>query len=242
MKKLFLLFFCSLFIVSLFAQENPETPKKKTPINLSGRANDHILVQIGYTGWNGIPDSINQGGFSKSINVYFMFDFPFKTSPKLSIGVGAGISTDQVKFSKTYIGIKEKTTTLQFIDQSDTSHFKRTKLGTAYVEAPIELRFTADPLNSDKSLKFALGVKIGTLLNAHTRYKDLEDENGTLINSYTMKESSKKFFNSTRLSAQARIGWGHFSLYGSYQVTALFKDGVAPVIRPYSIGLTLSGL
>ena len=242
MKKIFLLFFCSLLIVSLFAQENPDTKKKKKPINLSGRANDHLLVQLGYTGWNGIPDSINQGGLSKSINVYFMFDFPFKTSPKLSIGIGAGISTDQIKFSKTYVGIKEKTTTLQFIDQSDTTHFKRTKLGTAYLEAPIELRFTADPLNSDRSFKFALGVKIGTLLSAHTRNKDLEDENGTSINQYVMKESSKRFFNTTRLSAQARIGWGHFSLYGTYQLSALFKDGVAPVIRPYSIGLTLSGL
>jgi len=242
MKKIFLLFFCSLLIVSLFAQENPDTKKKKKPINLSGRANDHLLVQLGYTGWNGIPDSINQGGLSKSINVYFMFDFPFKTSPKLSIGIGAGISTDQIKFSKTYVGIKEKTTTLQFIDQSDTTHFKRTKLGTAYLEAPIELRFTADPLNSDRSFKFALGVKIGTLLSAHTRNKDLEDENGTSINQYVMKESSKRFFNTTRLSAQARIGWGHFSIYGSYQLSALFKDGVAAVIRPYSIGLTLSGL
>jgi hypothetical protein len=242
MKKIFLLFFCSFLIVSLFAQENPESSKKKKQINLSGRANDHLMVQLGYTGWNGIPDSINQGGFSKSINVYFMFDFPFKTSPKLSIGIGAGISTDQIKFSKTYVGIKEKTTTLPFIDQSDTTHFKRTKLGTAYLEAPIELRFTADPLNSDKSFKFALGVKIGTLLGAHTRNKDLEDANGTSINQYVMKESSKRFFNTTRLSATARIGWGHFSIYGSYQLSALFKDGVAAVIKPYSIGLTLSGL
>lgn len=242
MKKIFLVAASCLVINSLFAQDKPETQKKKQQINLSGRANDHLLVQLGYTGWNGIPDSINQGGLSKSINVYFMFDFPFKTSPKLSIGVGAGISTDQMKFSKTYIGIKDPTTTLRFTDQSDTNHFKRTKLGTAYLEAPIELRFTSDPLNSDKSFKFALGVKVGTMLNAHTRYKDLENENGNLISSYTLKESSKRFFNTTRLSAQARVGWGHFSIYGSYQISALFKDGVAPVIRPYSIGLTLSGL
>jgi hypothetical protein len=171
-----------------------------------------------------------------------MFDFPFKTSPKLSIAVGAGIASDQIKFSKTYVGIKDATTTLLFTDQSDTTHFKRTKLVTAYLEAPIEFRYTADPMNSDKSFKFALGVKVGTMLSAHTRNKDLESENGSSINQYVMKEASKRFFNTTRLSAQARIGWGHFSLYGSYQISALFKDGVAAVIRPYSIGLTLSGL
>src|SRR6185295_347806 len=106
MKKIFLLFFCSLLINSLYAQENPENPKKKKPINLAGRANDHVLLQIGYAGWSGIPDSITTKGLSKSINVYFMFDFPFKTSPKLSIGFGAGVASDQIKFSKTYVGIK----------------------------------------------------------------------------------------------------------------------------------------
>jgi hypothetical protein len=242
MKKIVLLSAACLVLSSLFAQENPEIQKKKKSINLSGRANDHLLLQLGYAGWNGIPDSINNSGLSKTVNVYFMFDFPFKTSPKLSVAVGAGVASDQIKFSKTYIGIKDATTTLRFTDQSDTTHFKRSKLVTAYLEAPIELRFTADPLNSDKSFKFALGVKVGTMLSAHTRYKDLQNANGNTINQYTTKEASKRFFNSTRLSAQARIGWGHFSVYGSYQISALFKDGVASVIHPYSIGLTLSGL
>jgi|SRR6185503_10970428 len=238
MKKTLLLFIACLGLISLYAQ----APKNKKPINLSGRANDHVLLQIGYAGWSGIPDSIKTKGLSKSINVYFMFDFPFKTSPKLSIGLGAGVASDQIKFSKTYVGIKDQTTTLHFTDQSDTTHFKRTKLVTAYLEAPIELRYTADPMNSGTSIKFAIGVKVGTMLSAHTRNKDLENEGGNVLNQYTMKEASKKFFNSTRLSATARLGWGHFSVYGSYQISALFKDGVAAVIHPYSIGLTLSGL
>ena len=242
MKKFVLLSTACLVLSSLFAQENPETQKKKKPINLSGRANDHFLFQVGYTGWAGIPDSIKTSGLSKSLNAYFMFDFPFKTSPKFSIGFGAGIASDQIKFSKTYVGIKDATTTLRFINQTDTTHFKRNKLVTAYLEAPVEFRFTADPLNSDKSFKFALGVKVGTMLSAHTRYKDLQSKTGGTLNQYVLKEASKRFFNTTRLSAQARIGWGHFSLYGSYQVSALFKDGVAAVVRPYSIGLTLSGL
>ncbi|MFI5132367.1 MAG: hypothetical protein ACHQFX_20360, partial [Chitinophagales bacterium] len=62
------------------------------------------------------------------------------------------------------------------------------------------------------------------------------------INDYVMKEASKRFFNTARISAIARIGWGHFSAFGSYQINALFKDGVAAEIKPYSIGLTLSGL
>lgn len=241
MKKISLFVFSCLLINSLLAQDST-FKKKKEPISLAGRANDHFLVQFGLAGWAGKPDSIATGGFSKSFNVYFMFDFPFKTNPKLSMAFGPGISSDHILFDKTYVGIKDPTQTLRFTDQSDTNHFKKTKLNTTYLEAPIEFRYTANPLNSDKSFKFAIGVKVGTMINAHTRNKDLENKSGNSLNSYTMKETSKRFFNTTRLVGTARVGLGHFSLYGSYQVTTLFKEGVAADIRPFSIGLTISGL
>jgi hypothetical protein len=241
MKKIALFVFSCILVNSLLAQDST-FKKKKEPISLAGRANDHFLVQFGLAGWAGKPDSIATGGFSKSFNVYFMFDFPFKTNPKLSMAFGPGISSDHILFDKTYVGIKDPTQTLRFTDQSDTNHFKKTKLNTTYLEAPIEFRYTANPLNSDKSFKFAIGVKVGTMINAHTRNKDLENKSGNTLNSYTLKETSKKFFNTTRLVGTARVGLGHFSLYGSYQVTTLFKEGVAADIRPFSVGLTISGL
>lgn len=247
MKKIALFAISCFLINSLVAQDSTISTlkKKKEPINLAGRANDHFMIQLGYAGWAGKPDSINTGGFSKSFNVYFMFDFPFKTNPKLSMAFGPGISSDHIQFKKTYVdiaSIKGNTQTLQFIDQSDTNHFKKTKLNTTYLEAPIEFRYTANPLNSDKSFKFAIGAKVGTLIKAHTRNKEFENKSGNTLNSYTMKESSKRFFNTTRLVGTARVGLGHFTLYGSYQITTLFKEGVAAEIRPFSIGLTISGL
>lgn len=242
MKKIVLFGVSCLLITSLFAQDTSFAPKKKPQINLAGRANDHFLIQLGYAGWAGIPDTINTGGFSKSFNVYLMFDFPFKTNPKLSMAFGPGIASDHIKFKKTYVGIKETTSLLQFTDQADTNHFKKTTLATAYLEAPIEFRYTANPMKSDMSFKFAIGVKVGYLINAHTRNKTLESNTGALINEYLMKESSKRYFNTTRFSGTARVGWGHFSLFGSYQFNTLFKEGVAAEIRPFSIGLTISGL
>ena len=196
MKKIALFVICSGIINSLLAQDSTLI-KKKEPKNLSGRANDHFLFQIGYAGWAGIPDSINTGGFSKSFNVYFMFDFPFKTNPKLSMALGAGIGSDHIQFKKTYVGIKDPTEKLRFTNQSDTNHFKKTKLNTTtYAEAPVEFRYTANPLNSDKSFKFAIGAKVGLLLDAHTRNKGFENKAGNSINDYTMKEkrTNKSFW------------------------------------------------
>jgi hypothetical protein len=106
----------------------------------------------------------------------------------------------------------------------------------------VELRFSSNPGDDRRSVKVALGVKVGTLLSAHVKGKDLENKTGQTVNEFKMKEYSKQFFNKNRLSAIGRVGFGHFSLFGSYQITSLFNEGQGPKIHPTSIGLTLSGL
>jgi Outer membrane protein beta-barrel domain len=241
MKKILLFIGCVFFASVVMAQDTTATPQKKDKSSLANRSNDHFVVQLGYLGWNGIPDTINKKGISKTFNVYFMFDFPFKTNPHLSMAFGPGIATDHMLFTKTHLGIKDNTTAIYFTDQSDTNNFKKTKLATAFLEAPIEFRYTADPYTG-KGLKLAFGVKVGTLLNAHTRSTKFQTKAETSLNDYTLKESSKRFFNKTRLSGMVRVGYGHFSLFGSYSFTPLFKDGLGPVVKPFSIGITLSGL
>ena len=244
MKKLVLFLAGSLLISSaVLAQDTLQVlPKKKPTINLANRANDHFMIQLGYAGLAGRPDTIVTGGISKVLNFYFMFDFPFKTNPKLSMAFGPGISSDQIGLNKTYVGLKDNTTQLAFTNQSDTNHFKRVKLAMTYAELPVEFRYTSDPMNAGKSFKAAIGLRVGTMLQAHTKNKTYQNASGNTLNDYTMKEASKKFFNTTRLSAIARVGWGHFTIFGSYQITTLFKEGVAAEMRPFSVGLNLSGL
>jgi len=241
MKKIIFLTILSLVATSIFAQDSTGSHKKK-PINLSGRANDHFLLQLGATNWAGRPDTIHTKGLSRSFNIYIMFDFPFKSNPHISVGIGAGIGTDNIYFNKTYVGIKDATATLQFHDLSDTTHFKKYKLSTATLEAPVELRFSSHPETPNKSFKVALGIKAGLLVNAHTKGRTWQSSTGSTLIAYTEKQTSKRFFNSNRFVATARIGYGVFGVFGSYQLNPVFKEGLAPNVRPYTIGLTLSGL
>lgn len=240
MKKTLLLSSFIFLGIVLFAQDEPKPVPEK--VNLKGRANDHFLLQIGSTNWAGRPDTIKTKGLSRSFNAYFMFDFPFKSNPHLSVGIGAGVGTDNIYFDKTYVGIKDVTEKLQFKDQSDTNHFKKNKLTTALLEAPLELRFSSKPATPNKSVKVALGIKAGILLNAHIKQKTFQNASGSTLIAYTDKQSSKHFFNSNRFVGTARIGYGVFSLFGTYQINTLFKEGLGPDVRPYTIGLTLSGL
>ncbi|MDE3248896.1 MAG: outer membrane beta-barrel protein [Bacteroidota bacterium] len=233
-----------LLAASASAQTDSTKSKKKdwSKLSLNNRANDHFMLQLGYAGWTPLPDSIKTKGFSRSINAYFMMDLPFKTDQRFSVGIGLGISSDHIKFNKVEPNVIAQSSTLPFTNRSDTTHFKKFKLVTAYIEAPVELRFVLDPEHSDNSWKFAAGVKLGLMVNAHTRGKTLVNSSGQTINNYVQKETSRSFFNGTRIMGTARVGYGHVSLFGQYALTALIRDSRGPVVHPYSIGITFSGL
>ncbi len=241
MKKIYFLLFLSFSLLTgLVAQENgANTGKKK--IDSSTRPNVHLVIQFGHTTWTGVPDTIAMGKFSKSFNVYFMFDFPFKSNPKMSLGAGVGVGSDHIRFSKVNVGIKEIGSTLRFTNVRDTNHYKKTKLATSYAEVPLELRYSANP-ETGKGLKFGLGVRVGALINAHTRNVDWQNRNGNLINEFSVKESSTRYFNKTRFVGTFRVGYGNFSIFSSYQLNPTLRDGVGPTARPFTLGLMLSGL
>jgi len=244
MKKILIALLLCLTAGWVQAQNDSLPKKTQNKIDLSNRANDHFMVQYGADSWGSVPDSINTGGFSRHFNMYFMLDKPFKTNPHLSLGFGLGIGSSNIFFEKTYIDLKSSAPKLPFRDVSAENHFDKYKLTTVFAELPVELRFVGNPLTPDRDFKAAIGAKVGTLLNAHTKGKNLVDKNGTTVygSKYIMKESSKNYINSTRLAVTGRVGYGNLSIDASYQVTNFLKEGVGPQIHPYSVGLTLSGL
>lgn len=263
MKKYLLSVFCIILFQCVQSQTKPATtaadsanitPVQPTPlgsstkkpwkkIDLSNRSNDHLMLQFGLDNWAGTSDSTKPSDFSRFFNAYIMLDKPFKTNPKMSVGLGIGVGSSNIFFNKRYVDVKSGTTALPFKRVDSLNHFKKFKLTTIFLEAPIELRYSSNPENNNSSFKLAIGVKVGTLLTAYTKGKTLQDKSGTTLNPYIEKESSKRYFNSTRLAVTGRIGYGIISFYGAYQITSILKDAAGPTeIRPYSIGLCISGL
>lgn len=238
MKKIVFVVLASLFVTSLSAQT------KKKAGGFMSQTGDHFMLQLTSDHWIGTPDSIksHKKGFARGANVYVMLDQRFKGDPRFSVAFGLGVGTSNMYFEKLSIDVKSKTNKLPFNNLDSLDHFKKYKLTTAFLEVPIELRFTADPVSDTKTIKAALGFKVGTIINAHTKGKTLLDKDGKTLNNYTAKETSKSFFNSTRIAATARVGYGNFSVVASYQLNNIFKDGVAADIKLFQIGLCISGL
>ncbi len=238
MKKLLFLFSIVSFGLPVWAQ------KKKDISNISHRAADHFVIQLATDHWLNMPDSIKsgKGGFSRGANIYFMFDKQFKGARKLSVAAGLGISTSNIYFKKMAVDITSTEATLPFVDLNGKDHFKKYKLSTSYLEVPIELRFMDKPEQPNKAIKVALGIKVGTMLKAQTKGKQLRDADGAIIKDYIEKQSSKSFFNTTRFSGTARLNYGIYGVFASYSFTSLFKDGVAAEIHPLQVGISISGL
>jgi len=223
-----------------FGQDS--TIRKILPAKKEASSNDHFFIQLGGLSWVGKPDSIKTKGLSRSLNIYMLINFPFKTNPHWSVALGPGIASDNMYFDKMTVGIKDNTPSVRFNNVADTSRFKRYKLSVNFLEVPVELRYRLNPNDDKKSVKIAVGAKVGTLLNAHVKGKTLQNKSNQTLNNYTLKESSKQFFSKQRLSVMGRIGYGPLSLFASYSVTPVFKEGVGPAVKPLTIGLTLSGL
>lgn len=222
----------------------PKVKKDYSKIDVSNRTADHFMLQFGSDTWTNRPDSVRTKGFSRHFNLYFMLDKPFKNDPRYSVGFGAGIGSSNMFFDKTYVNLKGTGSTLAFTNQDGADHYNKFKLTTIFLELPVELRYFSNPENANKSWKFAVGAKVGTLLKAYTKGKDWQNKDGRSYfgSSYISKEYSKKFINSTKVAVSGRVGYGIFSLHGDFQITPIIKDGYGPSMNAYSIGLCVSGL
>lgn len=249
MKKFLSVILAISVSLFLYSQDKTATKKKKkdwSQVKLTNRANDHFMLQYGWLNWASIPDSIDNRGFSNTFNAYFMIDMPFKTDPRFSIAFGPGIGVDNMFFRETNITTTNHLKPLEFQNVSDTNHFNKYKLVNAFAELPLELRFVLNPENTNKSLKVAIGAKVGVQISSHTKGKEWEDKNGNVVtgfdDKYVQKNKDKYFFNGNRLQGTFRVGYGFISVFSTYQFGSLIKEGLGPQVKPWSVGLTLSGL
>jgi Outer membrane protein beta-barrel domain len=207
------------------------------------KAADHFMIELGYDNWANTPDSIHIQGFNRSFNFYFMYNFPFKSDVRWSVAAGIGIGSSNIFFHDQEVLVAAvQVSTLGFPDETGTNHFKKYKLVFTYLEVPIELRFAVDPTDMDHSWKIAVGTKVGLMLSAYTKGKDLISGSGQTMGNYIEKESSKQFFNTPKFEPTLRVSKGVIGVFGQIQINSPIKANAGPAVFPFSAGIVLSGL
>ena len=220
----------------MFAQDVDKSSTNSTP-EIKKPARDFVIVKFGYNNWLNKPDSVSLKGFGYTFSAAVCYDFPIAKS-NFSFAAGLGINSNIVYTNSQILKLADTgvySSQVRFLP--DTAGYKRFKFVTTYLYAPFELRYFGNKLNRNRGFKAAIGMEVGTLLGAHT--KGVRSVNGVTVKD---KEDTKNFVTSWNFAATARIGWGHFSIFGSYNLTNVFKVDNGPAVTPYSMGIALTGL
>lgn len=217
-----------------YAQDVVKDGPKQEKSKLSKPSRDFLMLQFAYSGWLNAPDTVKSKGFGRAFNAYICYDFPIKNS-NFSFAAGIGVGVDNIFLDNQEIVLTDNDTNQQARFIAESKNYKRYKVTTAYLEAPFELRFFSNKVNRNSGFKAAIGMRVGTLMGAHTKAK----EDGTKI---IFKTNSKRYVETWRFAGTARIGYGNVTLLGTYNFTNLYKDLLGPPITPYSIGICITGL
>lgn|GEM_PF-152371 len=225
------------------ARKAADKRKKFANLDLSHRGADHFMFQFGGMGLSGDAGDYATKGFSREFNFSFMLDKAFKSNPHYSLGFGIGYSSSNLFFNGKYLDVKATSTELPVSENitGTTNSFNKFKVVLNYFEVPLELRYSANMENPNKGFRLALGLKGGLMLNAHSKGKNEMDSDGSTVygKGYIEKQYSKRYFKNTRVSGTIRVGYGLFSVFGTYQLTQLLNTGAGPALHPYSVGLAL---
>jgi hypothetical protein len=219
MKKLLLIF---IFILPLltFSQEKSkiigETTIKRVSVGVS-------FYQDFWMNW---PKGMNVRAINQGAGAFATYNVPFGKSP-VSFAIGAGIGCHNLYSNTTIENIRADTTI--FTPIPDSISYKKSKLGLTYLDFPLELR-----LKTKSKFNMAVGIKLGYLLDAKTKYK------GDNLNGDQIIQKNKKVANvdKFRFGPTIRVGYDWFQVYGYFSVTKIFDKGFGPDLYPISVGIT----
>ena len=227
---------------SLLLAQDEKMNSNAAPPPIVKPSRDFLMLQLNYVNWVQKPDSVHTKPFGYGFNGFICYDFPIKRS-KFSFATGLGINVSVVYLDLQRIANTDTSNPWQQVARfvpdpaGDSESFKRYKFVTTYLSAPFELRYFSNKLNRNKGFKAAIGMQIGTLLGA--------DAKGiTSIGATKIKEKidTKRYVSPWNFAATARVGWGNFSIFMSYNLTNVFKENEGPPITPASVGFCLTGL
>lgn len=242
-----------------FGQESDRGKRPDVPGN--------IAIDLGFNRLMENPNDLEYGFWgSRTVNVYYQYHIRIGQS-KFSFHPGIGLGMERFKlhgFKDYYPSdtvqrgvptlIYDGTGNTVFAEAlhvvydddslaqpnwSGTYETKKSMLTMNYLDIPVEFRYSLKPDDPARSVKFAVGGRVGYLIGAHTKLKYKENSD-----TKTLKNAQRFNLSPIRYSAYAKIYIGNFSFFGYYNFNPLFENGKGPQqtkTNSYTVGISLSG-
>ncbi len=167
---------------------------------------------------------------SSNVNLWFVQQRVNLVKKYVSLQYGVGFEMFNFRFEKNISFRDDVVGKMKY----DNVQFSKNKLFVKYLTVPVKLNFNLSP-GARKPLHASIGMSAGYLLKA--RNKQISTERG--------KEKYDGTFNlnNWRIATIGELGFGNFTIYGSYSHTNLFDENQSILnMAPIAIGIKLSDL
>lgn len=228
------------FVVSFYPKDDttttPAKPRKQEPrdfwAGLDLGFNGYVNKDMGMT----MPTGFERFEFNQGKSGYLGFNLIEKGIPiykhHVVLVTGLGFDFNSYRFKANYNPFETADSTGAY----ETHDYITNRLRTFYATIPLMLGIDFSKPDK-KGLHLAFGVVGGVRFASSMKEKYSED-------GVTVKEKTKSDYelNPFRVNAQARLGYGDFSLFANYALTPLFKNNAAnPELYPYTFGISFGG-
>lgn len=230
MKRITILLLIN-FIASglLFAQKKERIP---TPIGGRPDLKGDLFLDFGFNTLNNKPSELKTSFLpSRTFNIYYQGEIKLGEGTGLTLNPGIGYGSDKMAFTNNRTifnnpAIGPESSRLLPIREvyGDNITISKNNVSLNYLDVPLEFRYHFNKKNYSKSVRFALGGKIGYLMNAHTKI-EYTDANGL---TRRIKDRQSFGFNPWRYGVYTRLGFPGFNIWGYYGLNQVWEKGKGP--------------
>jgi hypothetical protein len=201
-------------------------------LSLLSKIPGNFVIDAGLGRLNNAPASMDLKTLdSRSLNLYFMYRL--RISDHFSFHPGLGIGNERYSFSNNnHLAYS----LVRGIAMAEVEGSKRSVLAAHYLDIPVELRFAAG--QGRNTFKIAAGLKGGLLIDSKNKTR-VELPDGKIVNTKVKQDFYLQRF---RVAPYARIGYGAYHLFASYNLSSLFRNGNAPEgadINSFMLGISV---
>jgi hypothetical protein len=223
----------------VFNKEHPKKKKEGTPLQSVWSG-----FEMGLSAW---VNSNNELAMDSSMSAYslnqgksLVYNFNLMElhgkiiKSNLYFTTGLGIQFNNYRFENNTRLLNGNNNTTAVVDTG--SIYKKSKLITTFLNAPLYLTIASNPMENGKRITFSPGIVAGWNFRSYQRR--ITEINGDRSKSRNFDDVN---LNPFQLNASLRIGYGKFILFGNYSLTGLFQKKQGPDLMPVSAGIRIVG-
>lgn len=150
---------------------------------------------------------------------------------KIGLVTGVGIKYNNYDLVKDVIVVNQMDSTFAVTDPNRSINKNKFKTSAIHVPLMLETNLGKD---AKHSFHLAAGGTVTYIVNSRTKQKYKEDGK-----SFKKKDKNDFNVNPFQFAATARVGYGDFTLYATYNLTPLFENNKGPEVIPFTVGVSV---